>query len=382
MRRLTRYAILGLGVGACLLIAGVYLFIYETVSANPRVVGHVEDSEKLARADGLDIKDGYAFIVGGNHFTVVDISNPAAPFIARSMTDDQGRLDKAYGIDISGNYAYLAVGYSGESDRLTVVDISHPTQPRIVSSLADHANLDGALHIAVSGGYAYVSTPNSNGVSVVDVSNPAKPAVVGSVHDDIRLYAADGIWVQGRYVFVVSHHMSGPGVDYFSAIDVSDPKNPVLLDSIGESYFRGGDQMYIIGNYAYVPGNSNNEPSSGHSLSIVDVSNPNGLKVVGHVTDSELIGSSCYVVAAGKLAYLTSWDSKRLTVVDVSDPTSPRIIDSVRDEKYLSGPQYVQISGKYAYVTSSGVFTIINIDGIGGAPAAFLDRPLSTGNSA
>ncbi|MCL6106455.1 MAG: hypothetical protein M1309_03780 [Actinobacteria bacterium] len=312
-------------------------------------------------SDGLSVRGNHAYVVGGDHLSVIDISDPQAPVMESYLTDVFGRLSGAFGIFIRGDYAYVSTGYQAGSDRLTVIDISDPSAPRIISSVQDHTNLDGALHVYVSGNYAFVTAPHKNRMSVVDVADPQNPKVVGSVKDDSKLFAADGIWIAGNIAYVVSHHMQGPGIDYLNAIDVSDPRNPRIVGSLSSPYFRGGDQMAVQDNYAYVPGNANNEPTSGHSISVVDVSNKSSMKIVGHISDPEIIGSSCYTVVRGKYLYLTSSDRHRLTIVDVSNPVSPKVAVSIKDEAGLPHPLYVQLAGNYAYVTNDSVFSVIDV---------------------
>ncbi len=343
--------------------------ITQTITKNPTIVGTAALS---GGADGLFVQGKYAYAVGGANFFVIDVSNPSAPTLVATLTD-AARMTHVYGIYVAGSYAYVATGYGGSQgvgdDRLTVIDISNPKSPSIVGSLQDHTNLYYALHVYVSGNYAYVSAPYNNQLTIVDISNPADPLYAGSVQDNTTLYRADGTWVQGRYAYVISHNFNGPGVDYLNAIDVSNPKKPFIVSSLSSTNFRGGDQMYVSGKYAYVPGNANNEPTSGHTMSVVDISNPSSMSIVGSYTSSTYVGSSCYVFGAGKYVYLTSADNNRLTVVDVSNPTSPQMVGSVQDNSYLAGAVFVQVAGKYAYVTTNGYLDIIDITGMD-APSA------------
>ncbi len=343
--------------------------ILQTISSNPTIVG---SAALTGGADGLFVQGKYAYAVGGNNFFVVDIANPKAPTLVATLTD-AARMTHVYGIYVAGSYAYVATGYAGSQgvgdDRLTVVDISNPKSPIIVGSVQDHTNLYYALHVYVSGNYAYVSAPYSNQMTIIDISNPFDPVYVGSVQNSTTLYHADGTWVQGRYAYVISHNDSGPGVDYLNAIDVSNPRKPVIVSSISSSNFRGGDQMYVSGKYAYVPGNANNEPTSGHTLSVVDISNPASMQIVGSYTSSTYVGASCYVFGSGKYVYLSSMDNNRLTILDVSNPASPQMVGSIQDNTYLANALFVQMAGKYAYVTSNGYLNVIDTTGMD-APSA------------
>lgn len=344
--------------------------IHQTISTNPTIVGHAASGG----VDGLYIQDNHAYTVGSNSLYITDISRPNDPTLISTLTDPSShRLDDVFGIYVSGKYAYVTSGMGpSASDRLTVIDISNSKSPSIVGSLQDHTNLKSALHIYISGEYAYVSAPGDNRFSIIDISSPTNPQYVGSIKDNTYLYGADGVWVTGKYAYVISHHNygdgSGAGVDYLNAIDVSDPGHPTLVSSLGSTLFRGGDQMYISGQYAYVPSNAvvdflGNPASEGHSLSVVNISDPANMNIVGHVTDLEYIAQSAYVVVAGKYAYLTTFNTSRMTIVDISDPTAPTIVGSVQEGVQLNTALYIQLSGKYAYVASNSGLTVIDTTG-------------------
>jgi hypothetical protein len=327
-----------------------------------KIVGSAHDSIKLRGADGLQIQGDYAYIAAGgaNRLTIVDVSVPTSPTIIKDLTDPYGRLDNAYGLDVSGNYAYVVTGYSGTSDRLTVVDISNPSAPIIVGSLQDTTNLDGALHIYVSGQYAYISAPFNNRMTIIDISVPENPRLVSSVQDHVRLYRADGIYHSADHVFVTTHQLDG-GSDksYLTAINVADPNHPFITGSINSSFFRGGDQMHITGRYLYAPGNVD------HTFTVVDIADPSSMNIVSHITDHAYIGVSCFVYVSGKYAFVTGADVNRLTIIDIADPTAPRIIASITDTYNLASALYVVVEGRYAYVTSpAGALTVVEISGM------------------
>ncbi|MHB8859879.1 MAG: hypothetical protein ACYC6Z_10430 [Thermoleophilia bacterium] len=338
----------------------IYAYPEPSPLVEPRIVATIHNTMILDGADGLHINGNYAYIASGgsNRLSIIDISNPKSPFVASSLSDPAGhRLESAWGVHVSGNYAFVVTGFSGASDSLTVVDVANPHAPIIVASIQDYDKLDGALHIEIAGNYAYITSPNQNRVTVVDISAPLNPRIVASLKDDVKLFRADGIHVAGNYVYAVSHQLDGGSEkSYLNAIDISDPLNPKFAGSLNSEHFRGGDQMAVIGNYLYIPGNRD------HTFSIVDIANPAAMSVVSHITNSDYIGQSCFVDVSGKLAYLTSASANRLTVIDVADIETPQIVGSLRDNYFLYSALYVLVSGKYAYVTSpGGTFSVIEL---------------------
>ncbi|MHB8859878.1 MAG: LVIVD repeat-containing protein [Thermoleophilia bacterium] len=337
----------------------IYAYPAPAQPVTMKLVAAIKDTDHLSGADGLSIEGNYAYIASGgsNSLSIIDITDPLTPVMVSSLTDPSGRLDRAWGVHVSGSYAFVVTGFSGTSDRLTVVDISNRANPYIVGSLQDFVNLDGALHIDVQGQYAYITAPFDNRMTIVDISSPQGPHLVGSIKDDVKLYRADGISVSGSHAYVVSHQIDG-GSDksYLNSVDISDPANPMLADSLNSSYFRGGDQMAIVGNYLYVPGNLD------HTFTIVDVSSPLSMSIVSHITSDAYIGQSCFVDVADRLAFMTSANNSRVTVVDISDASLPQIVGSLQDLVNLSSALYVITAGHFAYVTSpGGTFSVIEV---------------------
>jgi hypothetical protein len=76
---------------------------------------------------------------------VIDISNPSSPAPA-------GTCDTwdAQGVAVSGDYAYVADGFTGS---LQVIDIANPGSPTGVGG----CHVGDAYGVAVSGSYAYVA---------------------------------------------------------------------------------------------------------------------------------------------------------------------------------------------------------------------------------
>ena len=98
---------------------------------------------------------------------IIDISNPASPFIVGSL--DNNSL--IYGITLSGSYLYVADYYLG----LQVIDVSNPASPAILSTFDTPGTTSD---VAVSDSVAYVASGLS-GLTVVNVSNPQAPTLIG-----------------------------------------------------------------------------------------------------------------------------------------------------------------------------------------------------------
>lgn len=300
-------------------------------------IGTTSPSERLTVHDGISlVTEGDPVKVGGVELT-----------------------DRVQDIVVSGNYAYMAVGFS--SGRLEIFDISSTTNPTKVGSAA---TADWAEGVAVSGNYAYVVT-NSTGddLEIFDISDPTNPTKVGgaAAADDAR-----GVAVSGNYAYVVTDTNTGDELEIFN---ISDPTNPTKVGGAGAAHTAS--DVAVSGNYAYVTTWS----SINDGLEIFDISDPtNPTKVGGADTAASATG----IAVSGSYAYIvTSVTGDDLEIFDISSSTNPVKVGGVQATYATNG---VVVSGNYAYVGSESpgdddleVFNIsdpTNPTKVGGAAAA------------
>ncbi len=94
----------------------------------PVIVGWVTDAT-LAHATSVCVQDNYGYVTctaTANKLTIVDISNPSAPSIAGSLYDDV-KLGWAEGLYVRNNYAYVC-GFGGY---FAVVNVENKNNPFI-----------------------------------------------------------------------------------------------------------------------------------------------------------------------------------------------------------------------------------------------------------
>jgi sugar lactone lactonase YvrE len=170
-------------------VSGSFVYVPDTIGGlqiidvsdptTPTIVGSVPTpSQELPFLDVI-VSGTYAYVSGEAEccgqvtiretgIVIIDISNPASPFIVGSLENNNGLI---YGITLSGSYLYVADYYLG----LQVVDVSNPASPTILSTL----QTPGTAHdVAVSDSVAYVAS-GSSGLTVVNVSNPHAPTLIG-----------------------------------------------------------------------------------------------------------------------------------------------------------------------------------------------------------
>jgi len=256
----------------------------------------------------------YACVDGEDHLYVVDASDPAGP-VTRGSVQVWGIYDVA----AHGQHAYLACYTNG----LHVVDVSDPDNPvEVGENEVWGLALDVAVVATRSGTVCYVANYRS-GLNVFDVNDPANPVELAT--QDVG--DLEGISVEGNTAYCASYW---PG---FTTVDISDPSAPVQLDTydtLGE-----GLATAVSGNQAYVAGSG--------GVNVLDVSDPGNLSgYATFPTSQETWG----VDIDGNYAYAASTGSG-LRILDISDPGHPTQVGAIAT--YYDATDVV-VSGDYAFV--------------------------------
>lgn len=143
---------------------------------------------------------------------------------------------------------------------------------------------------------------------------------------------------RGDYVYMIRRGSTSG--NEFDVIDISDPQNPLLLDTLALS--DAVEDLFVDGDYAYVATDGDTR-----ELLVIDISNPSNVSLVEDYNASGS-GNAYDVAKSGDYVYLTR--ASNLTVVNATDPTWVSLTRSIT----LSGNIYcIQIIGNYAYVGSS-----------------------------
>jgi len=247
----------------------------------------------------MDYANGYVYVAAGYAgFQVVDVRNPAAPFLASFC----GTPGDAEGITVVGDLAYVG----GEESGLRIMDVSDP----YAAFERGHCSLnDGdAEGVDYADGYVYVAD-GWEGLQIVNVFDPDSPEVVGTFkpayYHDFRDVA-----VQGDFAYVVNYYSPN-----FLIIDVSNPESPSRSGSCDTG--NTGNHacgVEVFGGYAYV--------ADYRGLVVVDVSNPESPSVVTTLPPSN---QAIRIVLCDNWAYVTD-RNEAIQLIDVNDPHMPELI--------------------------------------------------------
>lgn len=197
--------------------------------ANPTEVGKFSD---LSVRD-VALQDGHAYLTDGSgKLSILDVGNPAAP--TEIAAYDLGGQN----IEVVGDRAYIVRGPNG----LRVLDIADPQAVTEIGAF--NTNNRYAVDVALMGDYALLAV-RDHYLLVLDVSDPTNIQPIGEFSTN-----PSSVAVHGNRAYV-------GGLASFKVIDVSDPTNPTLVDSVeylGGSVFQ---DVYLTGGLVYAAGIDN-----------------------------------------------------------------------------------------------------------------------------
>ncbi len=310
-----------------------------------------EDDEAFICAYELDSRAW----LSEEHCFLVD--QPETPFERRNTVDAMAFED---------GLLYVAVERA-----LWVYDVSDVEEPMFVGSYLN-GRPDQGSQVGLSGrgmevhdGFVYLA----GGGYILDARDL----------DDIRVVAEFEGFIDG-WTVVDGVIYAARGDDGIATFDVSDPSNPVLLDSymwsrpgtdpnFGEADFRD----IAVGNgflYAAVGIDGVRDDESG--LWIFDVSDPSNLRIVHQSEGAPREGfqvayADGYLFHARRVVDGFSESHHEIGVYDVSDASSPKLVENIDDPRgvvkdiAIAGGNVVYITEKFgssSWSAADGIGTI------------------------
>lgn len=287
-------------------IAGNYAYIadrsdglYVIDVSNPSDPTKVGQYTTAGQAYRVAVRDNYAYIAASDGLYIFDVSIPSNPTKVGIYSNIS-----AEGVVVSGNYAYVTAGYFG----LYVIDVSNQSNPIKVGHYDPLGLSEGVYEgIFILGNYVYVAqqysadvAPGYHGLNIFDVLDPSNPTKVGQYITDSH---AEDVAVSGGYAYVTTWN-SGLYV-----IDVFDPSNPTKITQYDTIYTH---DVVVSGNYAYV---------ASDGLCVIDISQSPPVKIEKYQTPMSLglavSGNYGYVADQEDGLYIFKID----TTSDTTPPT-------------------------------------------------------------
>jgi len=210
--------------------------------------------------------------VADSGIDVVDLTDPPNASVV-------GHLQTPYGpsgLAMAGDHLYITSYYHG----ILIASIADdPTQPVLVGAI-DPVNIVGAIQTA--GGLAYVIA-NWDGLLILDLAIPDAPTVIGELSG--LGGAASSIAISGSTVYI-------DGDSELHVIDVSDPSDPILVDTV--EIPNPISELLVVGDVLYV---------SAQGVHALDIRDPRQPEYIG---DLDLEGLSAGLGAAGDFLCVAS----------------------------------------------------------------------------
>jgi hypothetical protein len=311
----------------------------------------------LPLASAIDVSGNYAFVgsSSSSDVFVVDISNPANPFTAATISGfgsvnvlkiEGNRLYGSGGnmmiADISDPFEAvpfeLAVGHlvgfdvhgstlyaASETDGMTVYDISDLEYPVPMGNFRD-PNGYWLNDVAVKDGYAYLANGGS-GLIVVDLATMQQVAAIDS------LIYAFGVEIKGNLLYMNYGDPECP----LAIIDITNPLSPQTLGIYDppediRNFEIAGDLVYVADSY--------------HGVRVVDVSDP---AMPVETAYYNRYGFNLDVQVVGSLAYVR--ETVNLTMMDMSDPQNPIELSQYEPRFQVNS---LEIAGNTAFLVGHG----------------------------
>ena len=279
----------------------------------------------------FDIQGELAYAAGGiDGFYIVNITNPASPFVEKTM------LNYRYprGVSVVGNIVCIANSDTGV-ELLNVTDIHNP---EVLSSFIVPSPPNG---FAIVGEYCYL-TDYDVGLTILDISNPFLPEVVSICRTSNPLWdnASHNVKVIGEIACVAT-------IKGLWTVNVSNPYDPQLLDYISPGGNGDFYAMDVEDNYCYIGGN--------YDFTIYDFSDPTNITVAG--TYSGLSGTIISIEVKNSVAYV----GESLDGFWALNVTNPGTITSMwNQETDYSGAQ-ILVDGDILYCVGISDFSSTSI---------------------
>jgi choice-of-anchor B domain-containing protein len=210
---------------------GVGVFIIDVSDpANPSLVSTYIPATGTGLFKDVKVYDGVGYFGDddGDGVHVVDVSTPATPTLLAKITSVQGGFNYIHNLSKSGDYLYLANGYTGT---VKVFDVSSPASPVYVR---DIVTPDSAIHdVTALGTRLYVSGIGSGFHYIYDTSTigASAPPLLGTVPSGDWSHSS---WASSDGTILVTAQEDEDGkVQIF---DISIPDEPDLLSTMDRTF--------------------------------------------------------------------------------------------------------------------------------------------------
>lgn len=232
-------------------------------------------------------------------------------------------ISDLYHAKFYGDYLFIS---SNAAVDIRVIDVSDPTSPFIANTIP----CQRIRRFVISGSYLYaLCNAGPDTLEIYDISDPLNESLISSTTLVTNEFELTSMIIKDNTLY--SAFISSPGfIEYLKSFDISDPSNPVLLDTLildntGVNIrFEGSE---IIGNYLFLCKSQHLAGSTSCGIISVNITNPSALSIANtnYPYNVQLCAIENYMIVKGKYAYIISNDSSTAPLIhifNIADPTN------------------------------------------------------------
>ena len=308
-------------------------------------------SDALSNIGGYVDSSGneYALVGYESGLSIVNVTNPSAPFIAFSIpgTSSIWREVKTW-----QNYAYVTT--EGCCNGLQIVNLGYlPDSVQYKywtgdGAIAGQLETIHALHIDNAYAYLFGSNLFNGAALLVDLADPWNPSFTGHT---------PGTYIHDGYVRNDTLYSAHIYDGFFSVIDVTNKANPSFVTSqITPTQFTHNTWLNDAGNVLFTT-----DENSNSYLGSFDISNLNNITELDRVQLTPGSGSIIHNTHTLNDFEIVSWYKDGIAIVDVSHPDNMIITGSYDTYTQGSGNGFNGAWGVYPFLPS-GNLVVSDID--------------------
>jgi hypothetical protein len=302
-----------------------------------------------------------------SNLAVASTNTGVAPFFVDGELPQQvATLPSGYystSVVANGTYLYGLQILGMSSFGLSVYDISNPLSPVLVSSTILTPSYNGFNSVTgelrIAGHYLFMISNQGSGaghynVIAVDISNPRSPVIINpsTCQNSCSDSFGEGFDIAGRYLY-----QGGYGGLY--TYDESDPYNPVLVSLTSSTVVPFSISERVRGDYLYNLDASDVTPA----FSVVNIKNPSAPTLMASLPLSEGVpdvGGHNRIALSGNYAYVQDGSANLLTI-NIASPSSPFVVATSTLPGGSALPDEVFVAGRDLYALSANGLNEYNI---------------------
>lgn len=273
--------------------------------------------------DGIAVQGQYLFAIDQTAFYAFDLE------LGSVVAEREAFLYNAYDIEVDGNRAYV----SNSSGGTLVFDVSQPSSTTLIGTVgAGRTQTPTSGDTAVIGNRIFMI--GSDGLLEADVSYVGPPMLL-SWHDHGELVRnIKGVALEDEMAYLV-------GFGYLTVVDMSDPNDTSVIGNLALG--TALECVAVSGNVALVGSATGN-------LWALDVSDPTNIVVLDTLVLERVLGIALY----GSHAILAC-NTGGVRIIDWSDPSS---LVEVGSHAHPGQALSVAVEGGRSYIAASSGGTL------------------------